>query len=107
EIANDIFNPVASKSVREALKIVNAVLKKYGHIEYIVIEMPRDKNLDEERKQIADFQKKNKKAKDTAFNAFVKAVGNERNVKIALSKNRKLQMGIRLWYQQQGIDPYN
>ncbi|WCG35033.1 type II CRISPR RNA-guided endonuclease Cas9 [Companilactobacillus farciminis] len=107
EIANDIFNPVASKSVREALKIVNAVLKKYGHIDYIVIEMPRDRNLDEERKQIGDFQKKNKKAKNAAFNAFVKAVGNERNVKIALSKNRKLQMGIRLWHQQQGIDPYN
>lgn len=107
EIAKDIFNPVASKAVREALKIVNAVMKKYGHIDYIVIEMPRDKNLDEAKKQIADFQKQNKKDKDAAYIAFVQAVGDEKTVKIALSKSRKLQMQMRLWHQQDKIDPYN
>jgi len=107
EIANDIYNPVAAKAVREALKIVNAVMKKYGHIDYLVVEMPRDKNLDEEKKQIADFQKKNKKAKDDAYKAFVMAVGDEKTVKIALSKSRKLQMEMSLWYQQNEIDPYN
>ncbi|WP_278552942.1 type II CRISPR RNA-guided endonuclease Cas9 [Companilactobacillus farciminis] len=107
EIAKDIFNPVASKSVREALKIVNAVLKKYGHIDYLVVEMPRDKNLKEEQDNIKEFQNKNKKAKDAAFEAFVKSVGSEQRVKEALSKNRKLQMKMRLWYQQQEIDPYN
>lgn len=107
EIAKDIFNPVASKSVREALKIVNAVLKKYGHIDYLVVEMPRDKNLKEEQDNIKEFQNENKKAKDTAFQAFVKSVGSEQRVKEALSKNRKLQMKMRLWYQQQEIDPYN
>jgi len=106
-IANDIFNPVASKAVREALKIVNAIMKKYGHIDYIVIEMPRDKNLEEARKQIEDFQKQNKKDKDAAYMAFVQAVGDEKTVKIALSKSRKLQTEIRLWYQQDEKDPYN
>ncbi len=107
EIAKDIFNPVASKSVREALKIVNAVLKKYGHIDYLVVEMPRDKNLKEEQDNIETFQKENKKVKNAAFEAFVKSVGSEQRVKEALSKNRKLQMKMRLWYQQQEIDPYN
>ncbi|AYE37686.1 type II CRISPR RNA-guided endonuclease Cas9 [Companilactobacillus zhachilii] len=107
EIAQDIYNPVAAKAVREALKIVNAVLKKYGHIDYLVVEMPRDKNLDEEKKQIEDFQKQNKAAKDSAYQAFVSSVGDEKAVKIALSKSRKLQMAIRLWYQQNEIDPYN
>lgn len=107
EIANDIYNPVAAKAVREALKIVNAILKKYGHIDYLVVEMPRDKNLEEEKKQIEDFQKKNKIAKDEAYRAFVTAVGDEKTVKIALSKSRKLQMEMRLWYQQNEIDPYN
>ncbi|WP_338233081.1 type II CRISPR RNA-guided endonuclease Cas9 [Companilactobacillus muriivasis] len=107
EIANDIYNPVAAKAVREALKIVNAVMKKYGHIDYLVVEMPRDKNLDEEKKQIADFQKKNKKAKYDAYKAFVMAVGDEKTVKIALSKSRKLQMEMSLWYLQNEIDPYN
>lgn len=107
EIANDIYNPVAAKAVREALKIVNAVMKKYGHIDYLVVEMPRDKNLDEEKKQIADFQRKNKKAKDDAYKAFVMAAGDEKTVKIALSKSRKLQMEMSLWYLQNEIDPYN
>lgn len=107
EIANDIFNPVASKSVREALKIVNAVLKKYGHIDYLVVEMPRDKNLDEKRKQIEDFQKKNKVFKNDAFEAFVQAIGSEEKVKKALSRNHKLQMAMLLWYQQNEHDLYN
>lgn len=107
EIANDIFNPVAAKSVREALKIVNAVMKKYGHIDYLVVEMPRDKNLDDAKKQIQTFQKDNKVEKDAAYVAFVEAIGDEKTVKIALSKSRKLQMEIRLWYQQNEIDPYN
>jgi len=107
EIAKDIFSPVASKAVREALKIVNAVIKKYGHIDYLVIEMPRDKNLKEEKENITNFQKQNKKDKDIAYKTFVQAVGDERTVKIALSKSRKLQMEMRLWYQQDKIDPYN
>ena len=107
EIAKDIFNPVASKSVREALKIVNAVLKKYGHIDYIVVEMPRDKNLDEKRKQIEDFQKKNKVFKNDAFETFVQAIGSEEKVKKALSRNHKLQMAMLLWYQQNEHDLYN
>lgn len=107
EIAKDIFNPVASKSVREALKIVNAVLKKYGHIDYIVVEMPRDKNLDEKRKQIEDFQKENKLFKNDAFEAFVQAIGSEEKVKKALSRNHKLQMAMLLWYQQNEHDLYN
>lgn len=107
QIARDIYNPVAAKAVREALKIVNAVLKKYGHIDYLVVEMPRDKNLDDAKKQIETFQKNNRVAKDKAYEAFVSAVGDERKVKIALSKSRKLQTSIRLWYQQDEIDPYN
>ncbi|MQS75770.1 type II CRISPR RNA-guided endonuclease Cas9 [Companilactobacillus halodurans] len=107
EIMQDIFNPVAAKSVREALKIVNAVLKKYGHIDYLVVEMPRDKNLKEEKDNIEAFQKENKNKKDQAYQEFVASIGNEKTVKIALSKSRKLQTEIRLWYQQDKIDPYN
>jgi len=106
-IAKDIYNPVASKAVREALKIVNAVMKKYDHIDYLVVEMPRDKNLDEEKKKITDFQKKNRVEKDKAFNSFVMAIGDEEKVKVALSKNRELRMRMNLWYQQNEHDPYN
>ncbi|WP_334352766.1 type II CRISPR RNA-guided endonuclease Cas9 [Companilactobacillus sp. HBUAS56257] len=106
EIAKDIYNPVASKAVREALKIVNAVLKKYGKIDYLVVEMPRDKNLDEEKDQIKKFQKENKQQKDKAYITFVDAIGDENKVKAALYGNHKLQTEIRLWYLQEKKDPY-
>ncbi|KRK79818.1 type II CRISPR RNA-guided endonuclease Cas9 [Companilactobacillus nodensis] len=108
EISKDIFNPVASKSVREALKIVNAVMKKYGQIDYLVIEMPRDKNEEEMKKQIEKFQKENNKQKDEAINEFVKKIGNKNAVDDGLRRyGGKLYFKIRLWYQQDGIDLYN
>lgn len=108
EIAKDIFNPVASKSAREAMKITNAVLKKYKKLDYVVVEMPRDKNSDEEKKQIAKFQKKNKEHKDAAMKQFIQSVGNKTTVDDALRKgNWKLRLAIQLWYQQDGIDLYS
>lgn len=107
EITKDIYNPVVSKSVREALKIVNAILKKYRKIDYLVVEMPRDKNEDEQKKQIEDFQKENNKQKKDAYDEFVRIIGNEEKVKQALRHNRKLRTEIRLWYVQNQIDPYN
>ncbi|NVY96869.1 type II CRISPR RNA-guided endonuclease Cas9 [Lactobacillus sp. DCY120] len=100
QIAADIFNPVASKAVREALKIVNAVLKKYGEIEDIVIEMPRDDNAEDEKKQIKKFQADNAKTKDKALEAFINALGDRQAVKNRL--NGKLMTQIRLWYLQDG-----
>lgn len=107
EIAKEIYNPVASKSVREALKIVNAVLKKYGRIDYLVVEMPRDKNEEEEKKKIKDFQKNNKQEKDTVYTELVK-VSSKSEVDDALRiYGGKLRFKMRLWYQQEGIDVYN
>lgn len=52
KITEDIYNPVVTKSIREALKIFNALLKKYSNIAYTVVEMPRDDNADDEKKRI-------------------------------------------------------
>lgn len=108
QIAKEIFSPVASKSVREALKIVNAVLKKYGHIDYLVVEMPRDKNEDEAKKKIEQFQKENRTQKDKALESFTRSVGSKKTVEDALARySGKLYFKIHLWYQQDGIDLYN
>ncbi|WP_334329020.1 type II CRISPR RNA-guided endonuclease Cas9 [Companilactobacillus sp. HBUAS59699] len=108
EIAKDIFNPVASKAVREALKIVNKIMKDYGHIDYLVVEMPRDANEDEAKKQITDFQKRNKAEKDSALVAITNDIGSKKEVDDALRVyGAKLFFKIRLWYQQDGIDLYN
>ncbi|MFD1418982.1 type II CRISPR RNA-guided endonuclease Cas9 [Companilactobacillus keshanensis] len=108
KIAEEIYNPVAAKSVREALKIVNAVVKEYGHINYIVVEMPRDKNEKEAKDQIKDFQDKNKEQKNDALKKFTNSVGSKPMVDDGLRRyGAKLFFKIRLWYQQQGIDLYN
>ena len=60
EILEEIYNPVVRRSVRIAIDIVNAIVKKYGYPDQIIIEMPRDRNSDEEKKRINDLQKKNK-----------------------------------------------
>lgn len=55
-VSEDIFNPVVRRSVRISFKIFNAVLKKYKALDTIVIEMPRDRNLEEQKKRINDSQ---------------------------------------------------
>lgn len=108
KIAESIYNPVAAKSVREALKIVNAIFKEYGQIDYIVVEMPRDKNEDEAKKKIEDFQKQDGKQKDDALVEFTESVGSKSIVDDGLRRyGSKLFFKIRLWYQQRGIDLYN
>lgn len=108
ELTNEIYNPVAAKSVREAFKIVNAVLKKYGSVDYIVIEMPRDKNADEEKKGIEDAQKKNAQQKDAALKAFYEDANSSVAVdRVLKTYGGKMYTMIRLWYQQDGFSLYS
>ncbi|MBQ1688702.1 MAG: type II CRISPR RNA-guided endonuclease Cas9, partial [Lachnospiraceae bacterium] len=51
-LTEELYNPVVAKSVRISLKIINALLKKYENMEKIIIEMPRERNSDEEKKAI-------------------------------------------------------
>lgn len=102
KITADIYNPVAAKSVREALKIVNAVKKKYGQPDYIVVEMPRDKNEKDMKKYLDQLKKNNRKIKDQAMQEFIASVGSKQDVDDGLRKQGgKLYTKIRLWYEQQ------
>lgn len=51
-IIEDIYNPVVSKSVKEATKIFNEISKRVGqeNIEHVVIELPREDNEDDAKK---------------------------------------------------------
>ncbi|WP_225744529.1 type II CRISPR RNA-guided endonuclease Cas9 [Marinilactibacillus sp. Marseille-P9653] len=53
-----ILSTVAKRAHREAIKITNAVRKQHGELAYVVIEMAREKNNEERRKQYRDFQTK-------------------------------------------------
>lgn len=100
EVVSDIYNPVVVRAVRITIKILNALIKKYGYPEEIVIEMPRDRNEEEEKKRITDTQKANEKELED----IIKRVWNEYGVKIE-SKHFKMQnnlaMKLKLWNEQE------
>lgn len=100
-LTEEIYNPVFAKSVRQAIKIVNAAIKEYGDFDNIVIEMARETNEDDEKKAIRKIQKANKDEKDAAM---LKAA-NQYNGKAELPHSvfhghKQLATKIRLWHQQ-------
>lgn len=101
EITDEIYNPVVAKSVRQTIKIINAAVKKYGDFDKIVIEMPRDKNADDEKKFIDKRNKENKKEKDDALKrAAYLYNSSDKLPDEVFHGNKQLETKIRLWYQQ-------
>ena len=109
EVLEEIYNPTVSKSVRQAFKVLNALVKQYGkeNITHVTIEMPRDKNSDEQKKKIKEIQKSNEERHKKSREYFLKK-SNWDNVRFeaALSKPsfaRKLYY----YYEQDGICAYS
>lgn len=91
-----ILSPVAKRAQNEALKIINAIRKRYGELDSIVIETARDKNSLEERKRIQDEQKRGKQLND-------KCEDLARGVRL----NGKLRQKLRLYMEQDAICLYS
>lgn len=53
---DEIYNPVVKRSINQSIRIVSAILKKYGDLEAIVIEMPRETNEQEEKKKLQKYK---------------------------------------------------
>lgn len=86
-----ILSSVAKRSQKETLRIVEAVTKKYGDLDSIVVEMPRDKNSDEEKKRISREQANGKKINDE----IKELVGDKK-------LNYELRLKLRLYKEQNG-----
>lgn len=94
-----IYNPVVKRAVNQSIRVINAIMEKYGVLEAIVIEMPRETNEKEQKKKINDIQKQNEKEKNEAIDR----ARNEYGLKeTQLYKQKGLITKIRLWYQQDG-----
>ena len=65
-IVDEIYNPVVTRSIRQTIKILNQLLKNY-EFSNIVIEMPRDKNSQEQKDNIKKLQKYNEEIKTKAL----------------------------------------
>ena len=101
QLTEEIYNPVVAKSVRQAIKIVNAAIKKYGDFDNIVIEMARETNEDDEKKAIQKIQKANKAEKDAAMRKAANQYNGKAELPHSVFHGRKqLATKIRLWHQQ-------
>ena len=101
ELTEEIYNPVVAKSVRQALKIINEATKKYGIFDNIVIEMARENNEEDAKKDYIKRQKANQDEK----NAAMEKAAFQYNGKKELPGNifhghKELATKIRLWHQQ-------
>ncbi|MGM9904251.1 MAG: type II CRISPR RNA-guided endonuclease Cas9 [Enterococcus sp.] len=103
KVIEEIYNPVVGKSIKESIKIVNALNNKYGreNIDSVVIELPRESNEEEAKKAIIKLQKGNEEEKNSANKEFIEALGiSELILKDKYRKERNLFSKVRFWYQQ-------
>lgn len=99
--SEDIFNPVVRRSVRISFRVLNALLKKYGTLDKVVIEMPRDRNSEEKKKRIKDEQKLNEKESEYIENKLASMY--EIRLKPAdYSSQKQLKLKLKLWNEQDG-----
>ncbi|MEG0255927.1 type II CRISPR RNA-guided endonuclease Cas9 [Vagococcus sp.] len=77
DVLKEIYNPTVNKSVGRAFHVMNALIKRYGkdQISYVTIEMPRDKNEDEQKKTIKNIQKANEDRKKQSEKFFLEQSG--------------------------------
>ena len=106
EIVEKMYNPVVRRSVRICIQIVNALIKKYKDIDKIVVEMPRDRNDDERKKRIKEFQKNRETELDNILNKISEEYGINKTVN-EIIKQKKLPLKLKLWNEQNGICLYS
>lgn len=105
-VIEQIYNPVVVRSIRTTVKMINAVIKKYGYPENIIIEMPRDKNSEEEKNRIKKAQKENEKEYDD----ILKKIQDEYGIEITKAdyiRQEKLPLKLKLWNEQGGKCVYS
>lgn len=100
-INEEIFNPIVCKSVRISIKILNEILKKYGMPDTVVIEMPRDRNSEEQKKRKKDFDKQREVEMEYIEKKLVTGYG-IRLSSADYSKQKQLELKLKLWNEQDG-----
>ena len=105
-IIKGIYNPVVVRSAHIAVKALNAVIKKYGTPELVVIEMPRDKNDDEQKERIKKEQSRNEKELKDII-ARIKAEYGIAITSAHFRNHKQLALKLKLWNEQDGICLYS
>jgi CRISPR-associated endonuclease Csn1 len=109
QITEEIYNPVVAKSTREAINVFNAIAKRVGreNIEHVVIELPRDDNEDDVKRNYAKFQKTQEDEKNNSNAEIMQQMNiTEASLFAQYKRFKRLPQKVRFWYQQEGICPY-
>ncbi len=99
--SEDIYNPVVRRSVRISFRILNALLRKYKVLDEVVIEMPRDRNSDEQKKRLKDSQKLNEKEMKYIEDKLA-LIYDIRLTSADYSSQKQLNLKLKLWNEQDG-----
>lgn len=100
EIINDIPNPVVKRSVSQTVKVINAIIQKYGSPQAVYIELAREmaKNFKDRK----DIERKNKARE--ADNERIKKQIQEYGISSPTGQDI---IKFRLWQEQDGICMYS
>lgn len=100
EIINEIPNPVVKRSISQTIKVINAIIQKYGSPQAIGIELAREMSKDHtERKKINDKIKENQDKNDRIKKELV-----ELGVKYPTGQDI---VRYKLWKEQDGMCLYS
>lgn len=99
-VMNEITNPVVKRSVSQTVKVINAIILKYGSPQAINIELAREmaKNFDERRKM--EKQMNDRFDQNDAIKKQIQELGKVSPTGLDIVK-------YRLWEEQQGICLYS
>lgn len=100
QIIGDITNPVVRRSVSQTVKVINAIIQRYGSPQAISIELARDmsKNF-EERRKLEKGMNERRDLNDKVKNQ-IKELG-------IVSPTGQDIIKYRLWLEQQGVCLYS
>jgi CRISPR/Cas system Type II protein with McrA/HNH and RuvC-like nuclease domain len=93
-----IANPVVQRAVKNAIIVLNAIIKKYGKPDIVRIELPRDvARTNKQRQKVQDAQKRREEYNKQAENALREA---------GLPVSGRNILKVRLWQEAGCRSPY-
>ena len=102
-----IANPTVHIGLNELRKVVNAIIKRYGHPSEIIVEVTRDLKISREKKlEIQKEQKVNQDRNEKLVQEACLALGLNAD-SLDRSKRRELSQKMQLWYELNIADPIN
>lgn len=100
---DDVRNPVVNRALAQTRKVINAVIRKHGMPDNIIIELARDVGRNfKDRKDIEREQKKNQAHREEARNHVSEILGI-----IPDNVSGEDILKYRLWKEQDGCCPYS